>query len=105
MPFTKADMYYKDYDWQAKYERDDPRITGEPDSTLLARKEGYEMLYFINALTTQYAKDDPTWNNPGKASYQKLERGIREYVPTSIRSQSGIRDWIHQNWRSFWDKV
>jgi hypothetical protein len=43
-------MYYKDYIWTTKYSTDDPKVTGEPDKTLVSRKEGWEMLYFINKL-------------------------------------------------------
>ncbi|PLX08446.1 MAG: hypothetical protein C0596_06205 [Marinilabiliales bacterium] len=44
---SKSDLYYKYYSWTAS-SGDDPKITGTPDSTLLNRNEGYEILYFIN---------------------------------------------------------
>lgn len=40
---TKSDLHYNDYSWTS-YTGDNPKIKGEPDSTLLNRKEGYEIL-------------------------------------------------------------
>ena len=43
----KSDLLFKnEYSWNALI-GDDPRITGEPDSTLFNRNEGYEVLYLI----------------------------------------------------------
>ena len=46
---TKSDLEYDDYSWTA-YGDDDPEVTGEPDSTLFNRNEGYEVLYLINKM-------------------------------------------------------
>lgn len=101
MAFTKNDMYYADYTWTTKYTNDDPKITGEPDSTLLARKEGWEMLYFVNKLAEKWG-----WKTPVSVRhYQKIERAVREYVPGDVRSQENIKTWIEQNHTNFWDKV
>lgn len=89
--FNKTDMLYDDYDWKAKYENDDPKVTGVPDSTLLARKEGYEMLYFVN----KYAEIN-SWKQTN--SCQKVERLIRTVIPTNIRSQANIRTWLDENY-------
>lgn len=91
--FTKSDLFYKDYIWNA-YNGDDPRVTGEPDSTLLNRKEGYEVLYFINTyarknLFSQFSQ------------FKKIEIMIRENVPSDIRSQKDIYEWIQKNWNNF----
>ncbi|MDQ1299065.1 MAG: hypothetical protein QG558_1604 [Campylobacterota bacterium] len=40
---TKNDLIYKDYSWTA-ISGDNPKVTGEPDSTLFNRHEGYEVL-------------------------------------------------------------
>ncbi|KFF21775.1 hypothetical protein [Chryseobacterium sp. JM1] len=87
---TKTDLYFTDYSWSA-IEPDDPRVTGEPDSTLLNRKEGYEILYFINKLSD-------IWSLKNKSSATKIERMIRFEVPSNIHSQLTIRIWIHDNW-------
>lgn len=45
---VKSDLQYEDeYSWTA-IDGDNPKITGIPDSTLLNREEGYEVLAFIN---------------------------------------------------------
>ncbi|WP_119790361.1 hypothetical protein [Flavobacterium anhuiense] len=87
---TKSDLYYNDYSWTA-IKRDDPRVSGEPDSTLLSRKEGYEVLYFINKFSEIH-------NFKNKDSAIKVEKMIRNEVPSDIRSQSNIKIWIEQNW-------
>lgn len=87
---TKTDLYFTDYSWSA-IEPDDPRVTGEPDNTLLNRKEGYEILYFINKLSD-------IWSLQNKLSAIKIEKMIRFEVPSNIHSQLNIRTWIHDNW-------
>ncbi|RKR05794.1 hypothetical protein C8C83_5145 [Flavobacterium sp. 90] len=87
---AKADLHYKDYSWTV-LAGDDPRISGEPDSTLLNRKEGYEILYFINKFSEQN-------NFKQKNSALKVEKMIREEVPNEKRSQENIKTWIEQNW-------
>lgn len=89
---TKSDLYYTDYSWTVLNE-DNPKITGEPDSTLLNRKEGYEILYFINKFSgiNEFKL---------KASATKVERMIREEVPSDIRSQVNIKTWIEKNWKN-----
>lgn len=99
MAFSKSELYYKDYIWTTKYSNDDPRVTGQPDSTLLARTEGWEMLYFVNKLVE-------IWNWTASVSNcQKIERAIRERVPGDVRSQRNIRIWIEQNLKPVWDKA
>lgn len=92
MAFTRSQMYFNDYRWNARSERDDPRVTGEPDSTLLDRNEGYEVVYFVNKMGERNFNSQVSI-----ANYQKIERMIRN-CPGSIRSQEGIRDWIIRNW-------
>lgn len=43
-----SDLQYE-YSWKA-IKPDDPKVSGKPDSTLLNRGEGYEVLPFINRL-------------------------------------------------------
>lgn len=88
----KEDLKFE-YEWKAKYANDDPRITGKPDSTLLNRGEGYEVLYFINQLAIPNG-----WKN--KATGIKVERMIHK-VPSSIRSQENVKKWIYDHWDEF----
>jgi hypothetical protein len=95
MGFTKADMKYN-YKWTT-INGDNPKVSGEPDSTLLSRAEGYEMLYFINKCGENWK-----WYGNDKNAYRKLEKMIQTIVPSTIRSQSGIKQWIEQNHEAYW---
>lgn len=86
--FTLKDLKQL-YSWTAVGD-DDPRITGSLDATLLSRKEGYEVLYFINA----YMKANGLTE---VASGQKIEKLLHE-APSNIRSQENLREWVKQNW-------
>lgn len=94
MPFQRSEMLYT-YNWSTKYENDDPRVTGEPDSTLLDRTEGYEMLYFINSCARKW-----NWTGYLTSAYQRLEKIIKTEVPSDIRSQQKIKEWIESRYIS-----
>lgn len=88
--YSKTDMVYNDYSWTV-YSNDNPKITGEPDNTFLNRKEGYEILYFINKFAEIHSLKQ-------KASGEKIEKTIREKVPSNIHSQKEIKKWVFDNW-------
>lgn len=81
---TKSYLYYDDYLWST-YSNDDSKIKGEPDSTLLNRKEGYEILYFINKFSEIHKLKE-------KSSATKIEKMIRNEVPSNLRSQENIKE-------------
>ncbi|MHB9140328.1 MAG: hypothetical protein ACYC25_00445 [Paludibacter sp.] len=87
---TKDDLFYKDYSWTV-YSKDNPKVTGHPDSTLLNRKEGYEILYFVN----KYCEIK---GYSLKSSAIKVEKMIRNEVPEGIHSQIKIKEWIETHW-------
>jgi len=91
--FTKTDMVFKDYRWSA-YPNDDPRVTGKPDSTLFNRHEGYEVLYLVNKLAE-------LWTLRVVSACQKMERMIRQHLPSYTRSQTEVQAWIHENWSKY----
>lgn len=88
---TKSELIYTDYAWTT-YSNDDPKVTGHPDSTLLNRKEGYEIIYFINKLSEIHELK-------AKSSAIKIENMIRNEVPANIHSQENIMNWIVANWK------
>ncbi len=90
---TKNDLIYKDYSWTA-ISGDNPKVTDEPDSTLFNRHEGYEVLYLINKLAEM-------WNFKQKISAEKMEKMIRKYLPSDIRSQINVKQWIQNNWEKY----
>lgn len=73
---------------------DDARVTGVPDSTLLNRNEGYEVLAFLNRLA--HASN---WKN--KTSALKAERMIKNHLPGSIRSHKNVWQWLVENWQQY----
>lgn len=89
---TKSDLYYKDYSWTTIL-GDNPKMTGQPDSTLLNRKEGYEILYFINKIAEIHDLKQ-------LRSAIKIEKMIRNELPGNVRSQENIRKWIVENWKT-----
>ena len=93
MSYTKSQMLYSEddhYKWKATG-NDNPNITHGSDSVLLNRREGYEVLHFINGI----AKKLP---DQTVETYRKLEHMIRYTVPQDIRSHKKITDWIFNNW-------
>ena len=94
LSYQKKNMVYDDYNWSTKYSKDDPRIKGQPDETELCRKEGKQMLYFINKCASKWG-----WSHDFFAM-QRLEKVIRETVPATIQSQIGIYSWIQENHKS-----
>lgn len=100
MAFLQSQMLYKDenyYKWTAKADHDNPYYRIGTDHSELNRTEGYEVLYFINHIVNKWS-----WNGytPGLKEYQKIERMIRLFVPTNIRTHKKIEDWIIANWKS-----
>ena len=90
----KSDLLFKnEYSWNA-LKGDDPRITGEPDSTLFNRNEGYEVLYLINKLAEK-------WGLSSKYDGLKMERMIKNNLLSDIRSQENVKEWIFNNWERY----
>lgn len=84
---TKQELQY-DYQWSA-IPPDDARVTGVPDSVLLNRREGYEVLPFLNKTSAS------------KASALKAERLIRNQLPGEVRSRKNVLDWLIANWNAY----
>lgn len=87
----KTDLVYE-YSWTA-IPPDDPRATGKPDSTLLNRNEGYEVLAFINNFAKKHSFEK-------KESGLKVERMIKEKLPGDIRGHANVTKWLESNWAS-----
>lgn len=88
--FKKFDMKYDHYSWTA-ISGDDPKITGNPDSSLFSRKEGYEVLYMINKVLEYRGLSSVT-------SGQKAETLIKDSLPSTVRSQEKVFNWLNNNW-------
>lgn len=89
---TKSDLKFT-YSWTA-IPPDDARITGFPDSTLLNRNEGYEVLALINRVAAA-----SKWTD--KAPALKVERMIKSHLPGDIRSHANVWKWLIDNWQKY----
>jgi hypothetical protein len=98
--FTKANLQFTDYKWNAKDEGDDPKVTGSPDNDLLDRNEGYEVLAFIKRYVEKRKwvdADNKPLVSPSIGTGQKVERLIRQ-CPSNKRSHKNIEEWVAENW-------
>lgn len=85
----KDDLIYR-YLWTAS-KGDDPHLTGKPDSSLLNRREGYEVLPFINGFAETHGLRK-------KQAALKVEWMIQEHLPDDVRSHANVRHWLIQSW-------
>lgn len=94
MAYTKGDMVFADYRWTAAADFDNPKYIGFPDNIILNRREGFEMLHFINKCAVQWR-----WGE-NIAACQRLEILIRTLVPNHLKSHANIYYWIVTNQKS-----
>ena len=88
-------MVYDDYKWTARADHDNPKIIHGTDASELNRTEGYEMIYFIESLAKSWG-----WKPESLLSRQKLEKIIKDEVPSSTRTHSGIKKWIEEHYKN-----
>lgn len=88
----KDDLQYQ-YSWTA-INPDDPKATGKPDSTLLNRGEGYEVLPFINRFAEKHGLVN-------LASGKKIETMIKKHLPGEVRSHANVTAWLEKNWKTY----
>lgn len=69
---------------------DDPKLRGEPDSSLFSRHEAHEVLYLINSFASK-----KHWVS--KSNGLKVERLIHEYLPPGLHSQANVLAWLGKN--------
>lgn len=88
MAYKRSDMLYT-YSWEHTQE-DDPKLRGEPDSSMFNRREGYEVLYLINKFLTKKNKQTTAAGNTA-------ERAIHNELPSHVRSQENVMTWLNTN--------
>lgn len=89
--FKKGDLKLE-YSWKAAAEDDNAKVTGVPDSTLLDRHEGYEVLPFLNRYMT-----NKNWTS--QSTLNKLEDALRNELPGSTRSHANCKKWLDENFK------
>ena len=87
---NKLSLIYKSYSWE-NFNDKDPKITGNLDSTIFNKNQGYEMLYIIKKLTEIWKLDD-------RDSIRKIETMIFKFLPEDIKKQEDIKNWVRDNW-------
>lgn len=92
LQIKRSDLYYKDYSWKTT-EGDNPRLRGEPDRSLLNRNEGFEILYFVNKFLEKHSSSLKRME-----SAHKVEKMIRNELPSDVRHQINVQAWIEANW-------
>jgi len=83
---TQKQLQY-DYSWTA-IRPDDPKVTGQPDQTFLNRREGYEVLAFLNRICTSLPQA------------LRAETLIRTKLPGEVRSRANVLTWLQDNWNA-----
>jgi hypothetical protein len=89
--FKRSDLKLT-YSWTASAEHDNAKIIGFPDSALLNRHEGYEVLPFLNRYLTS-----KNWSS--QSTLNKLEDALRDKLPGSTRSHSNVKKWLDDNFK------
>jgi hypothetical protein len=90
--FEKSGLVYE-YNW-SRYQKDDPRVSGIPDTTEFNRKEGFEVLYIIKHLSDHLAYGVDSFGH-------KVEKFIHDRLPVEIKNQIDTIKWIKDNWKNF----
>ncbi len=85
----KADLVYTDYSWKAA--KDNPKKKGKLERAQLNRKQGYEVLYFVNRFLDKYYLKEPS-------SSAKIEHMLRKDIPKTIKDRKKIEAWIVEHW-------
>lgn len=89
--FFKKNLFYNDYKW-TEYSNKDAHVHGKPDDTVFNRKEGYEVLYLINKMME-------LWDYRLSDSGVKIEKLIHDQLPSEIKTQADVVQWVQQNLR------
>jgi len=95
MAYERSQMIYTDYNWQASAAKDDPYYTKGSDYSEINKKEGYEVLYFLNHIGRKRWSSEPT-----TSTYQKMEKILRNYVPPRSTHKKA-EDFIVNNWNNY----
>lgn len=91
--YTKSDMVYGDYNWTVEPVTN-PYLTGRPESVILNRHEGNEVLHMINKLAG-------LWDIEERSDVQKMERMIHDHLPSGVRSHDNVIEWMEENWNFY----
>jgi hypothetical protein len=86
MKITKSDLIFNQYGWP-DYGADDPRVSGMLDDTPFNRHEGPEVIHMIEEICALLRLMT-------KESARSIEIKIHNDLPSDIRVQHEVWDWI-----------
>ncbi|MGD9947869.1 MAG: hypothetical protein AB7U29_05245 [Desulfobulbus sp.] len=89
--FSKKDLIF-DYSW-SEYDKNDPKVSGVPDTTVFNKNEGEEVVYLINYLSEHLA-----WSVEEFGA--RVEKMLHEHLPKGAISQKDTIGWIKENWKT-----
>ncbi|WP_409319948.1 hypothetical protein [Pseudomonas putida] len=95
MPTMKASDLRYPYKWSVT-EGDDAQLISQ-DAQHLSRNEGYEMLLYLNSLTSD------TGGDMAVSSRQVVEWMLKEHYPATASNARSVTDWVFANWNRLVD--
>lgn len=105
MPLLQASELRYDYEWKAS-SGDNPKLI-EDDAHHLSRKEGYEMLRYLNGLSLS---DDGQTIVYGKGRdittefRLYVEWMLKEHYKSTAPGRGTVTKWVNENWRPLREK-
>ncbi|NIF28887.1 hypothetical protein F3J44_21215 [Pantoea sp. Tr-811] len=97
---TRQDLQYE-YDWKAS-NGDNPKLIHD-DGHHLSRKEGYEMLRFLNNLGIAADGSEILYGsgNPLKKEARlRIERLVKDDLKSTSPGRGTVVKWINANWNT-----
>ena len=86
---TKADLHYTDYSWTAVPGDDPTKVKADADR--LSRKEGYEVLTYLNSFV------GPEKADLSKATRLIIEWIVHEKLPSNVQGRTKVTAGIIEN--------
>lgn len=96
----KSDLRY-DYSWKVSAE-DNPKLIHE-DAKHLSRKEGYEMLTFLNGISFSEDKKSVVYRKGADMAVNErlyVEWMLKEHLESTAPGRETVTAWVNENWRS-----
>jgi hypothetical protein len=106
---SKDELGYSDYSWSSDYSwgavpGNNLAPSSPPTGKVLSRREGYEVLSFINKFIQRQAGWTYLAVDRKKDVARKVEMMIR-VAPDHLQSQDHVEAWIMNNWRYYIDEI
>ncbi|WP_454909488.1 hypothetical protein [Variovorax gossypii] len=86
---AKADLHYTDYSWTVVPGDDPTKVKADADR--LSRKEGYEVLAYLNSFV------GPEKADLSKATRLIIEWIVHEKLPSDVQGRTKVTAWIVEN--------